>query len=270
MLKHITTLRVIQTLLSLLILTLSGHSLAQEEYNLVIQPIQSPEKTMKTFQPLADYLSQATGQKIKLVTARNFVSYWQQMRKGKYDIVLDAAHFTGWRISKLKYIPLAKVTSVVSFTLVTHVDNPVLDPEELIGRRVAVLSSPSMGAVRLAELFPNMMRQPVIVNVNNSQEAVQKIESKKAAAAIIPSRMVGAFPFLVPVETTEQVPHMALSASPKVPKDIRKKIQTALINATKSPEGRALLEKLVLESFEPTSARAYRKYGKLLKGMFGY
>jgi len=270
MLKRITVFRILQISLSLLMLSLTTQSQAQEEYTLIIQPIQSPEKTLETFQPLADYLSKATGQTIKLVTARNFVSYWQQMRKGKYDIIMDAAHFTGWRIHKLKYIPLAKVTSVVSFTLVTHVDNPVLDPDELIGRRVAVLSSPSMGAVRLSELFPNMMRQPVIVNVNNSQEAVKKIETKKADAAIIPSRMVGAFPFLVPVETTEQVPHMAVSASPKVPKDIRQKISAALIDAIKTPEGRALLEKLVLESFEPTSTRIYRKHGKLLKGVFGY
>jgi len=256
------------TLAILLLASASIHAL--EEYTLIVQPIQSPKKTIESYQPLADYLSNVTGQTIKLVTARNFVSYWQTMRKGKYDLILDAAHFTSWRIKKLKYKPLVKITSVVSFTLVTHVDNPVLGPDELIGRRLAVMASPSMGFVRLAELFPNDLRQPVIINVNNSQDAVEKIRTKKADAAIVPSRMVGGFDFLGTVEQTDQVPHMALSASPKVPADISNTIRKALIDAKNTPEGRVLLEKLVLESFDPTSSKAYGKYDRLLKGVYGY
>lgn len=270
MFRFTISLAVKKTLFAALLLLNLNISWGAEQYTLIIQPIQGPDKTIESYQPLADYLSKATGQSIKLVTARNFVSYWQTMRKGKYDLVMDAAHFTDWRIQKLGYIPLAKINSVVSFTLVSHENNPILEPGELIGKKVAVLSSPSMGAVRLSELFPNVMRQPIIVNVNNSQEAVDKVKKGKVLAAIIPSRMVGAFPFLSPVEQTEQVPHMAISASSKVPVDIRNKIKDAMINAQNTPEGRALLKKLVLESFEPTNKQAYQSYSRLLKGIFGY
>lgn len=264
------TKHLIQYLLIASLLLVNSLLYAKEKYTLIIQPIQSPAITLKSYQPLADYLSKATGQTIELKTARNFVSYWQTMRKGQYDLVMDAAHFTGWRIKKLNYKPLAKITSVVSFSLVSHQNNPILEPAELIGKRVAVLPSPSMGAVRLSELFPNAMRQPVIVNVNNSQEAVKKIEQGKAMAAVIPSRMVGAFPFLVTVEQTEQVPHMALSASSKVPVDISKSIQSALLNAKNTPEGRQLLQQLVLESFEAADSAEYAVYADLLQGVFGF
>lgn len=240
-------------------------------YNLVVQPIQSPETTRASFQPLVDYLHAATGADIKLVTARNFVSYWQVMKKGEeYDLVLDAAHFTDYRIERMGYTPLVKISSVVSLSLVTHEDNPVFEARELIGKPVALLSSPSMDAVRLVQLFPNALRQPVIVRVNDSREAAEKIREGKAAGALVPTPMVGAFPFLYTVTTTEQVPHMALSAGPSVPKDLQDKLREALLKTNQTPQGQKLLEALNFEAFEPADAKTYSGYGKLLQGVYGY
>lgn len=240
------------------------------EFSLVIQPIQSPPRTRASFQPLADYIKERTGYSIKLVTAINFVAYWRTMRKGGYDLILDAAHFTDYRIQRMAYVPLVKIKNVVSFTLVAHKDNLILDPGELIGQPVAVLSSPSLAAVRLAELYPHPMRQPVIVEAANAEDAVRKVEQGKAVAAIIPSPLVGAYRFLAPVETTEQVPHMALSAAERVPEVVRTAIRAALLEAPSHPAGRRLLEELQLEGFEATDAKTYQGYAKLLKGVFGY
>ncbi len=240
-------------------------------FNLVVQPIQSPEVTRASFQPLVDYLRSATGADIQLVTARNFVSYWQTMKKGKqYDLILDAAHFTDYRIQHMGYKPLAKVASVVSLSLVTHEDHPVFEARELIGKPVALLSSPSMDAVRLAQLFPNPLRQPVVVRVNDSREAAEKVREGKATGALIPTPMVNAFPFLYTVTITAQVPHMALSAAPTVPADLQQKLRRALLDADKTPQGRALLDALNFESFESADANTYAGYGKLLQGVYGY
>jgi ABC-type phosphate/phosphonate transport system substrate-binding protein len=251
-------------------LLLCSHALAAE-YHLVVQPIQSPEQTRASYQPLADYLSKATGQQIKLVTARNFVAYWETMKKGdEYDLILDAAHFTDYRIQRMKFKPLAKLKDVVSFALVTHEDNPVLEPMELIGKPIAVLPSPSMGAVRLAQLFPNPLRQPIIVKASDAQDAVDKIKQGKAVGAVIPSPMVGLFPFLYTVQTTKQVPHMALSASPRVPDQVQKDVRDAVLNANKTADGQAMLKALNFEAFEPATAKMYKGYAQLLQGVFGY
>ncbi len=240
-------------------------------YHLVVQPIQSPEVTRASFQPLVDYLRNATGADIQLVTARNFVSYWQTMKKGEqYDLILDAAHFTDYRIQHMGYKPLAKVASVVSLSLVTDENHPVFEARELIGKPVALLSSPSMDAVRLAQLFPNPLRQPVVVRVNDSREAAEKVREGKAAGALLPTPMVNAFPFLYTVTTTAQVPHMALSAAPTVPQHLQQKLRQALLDADKTPEGRALLDALNFESFEAADAKTYAGYGKLLQGVYGY
>lgn len=250
---------------------LYGAPAAAATYTLVVQPIQSPEATRKAFTPLAEYLSRATGDRIRLVTAINFVAYWETMKKGdQYDLVLDAAHFTDYRVKRMDYTPLVKIKDVVSFSLVTREDNPVLEPKELIGKPIALLSSPSLDAMRLAQIFPNPLRQPVLIQVNNAEEAAHKIETGEAAAAMIPTPMVNRFPFLYTVLTTAQVPHMALSASPRVPAETREKIRKALLEADKTPEGQALLESLKLAGFEPASAKQYDGYASLLQGVFGY
>ena len=118
------------------------------EYFLAVQPI-LPEKELKeSYQPLADYLSAETGHTITISTERNFLFYWTKMRKKEkgFDLVLDAAHFTDYRIKKQGYTVLAKLPDTVSFSIVSSEDNFILDVDELIGLRVATMPSPSLGA----------------------------------------------------------------------------------------------------------------------------
>ena len=121
------TTRTVTLFTALLISFSLSHTSASQaaEYTLAIQPILPQEELKKNFQPLADYLSKATGHKITITTQRNFVFYWHKMRKGKkgFDLVMDATHFTGYRIQNLGYTVLAKLPDTVSFSAVTHEDN---------------------------------------------------------------------------------------------------------------------------------------------------
>lgn len=161
------------------------------EYSLAIQPILPQEEIKKGYQPLADYLSQATGHTITIKTQRNFLFYWTKMRKGRegFDLVLDAAHFTDYRIKAQDYTVLAKLPDTVSFSIVTREDSFIMDEEELIGLRIATMPSPSLGSLRLEELFTNPMRIPVYIWESNTTVAVDKIISGEIDAAITPTRI---------------------------------------------------------------------------------
>lgn len=257
-------------ILSIAMLFAYGHSRAAD-FNLVVQPIQPPDKTRAAFTPLAEYLSAKTGHNIKLVTAINFLTYWETMKKNnKYDIIIDAAHFTDYRREKMGFIVIAKILDVVSYSLVTGEDTAIFDADELIGKRVATISSPSLGAVRLEEMFPNPLRQPVIIEVDNAGDSIKKVVAHKAMAAIVPTPMVRGRTDLNTVSTTEQVPHMAISVSPRVDADTRKKIRDAMINASKTPEGQKLLEALQFPGFEKADNKTYDGYAALLEGVWGY
>ena len=240
-------------------------------YTFVVQPILPPDRTIKAFTPLTEYLSKATGHTFKLVTSLNFLSYWQNMKKsGKYDFILDAAHLTDYRLKRMNFKVLAKRADSVSYALVTSEDAAIIEPEELIGKSLATIGSPSLGMLRLEEMFPNPLRQPVIIEVDSSPDSIQKVLDGKVLAAIVPTPLVGGFPSLLTITTTELVPHTAISAAPTVPADVQTAVRKALIEADKTEAGKKMLAEINFPSFEKTNAKTYDGFASLLEGVWGY
>lgn len=249
---------------------LSISSVNAKQYSFIVQPILKPSVTSRFYQPLVQYLQNKTGHTFKIVTSKSFISYWPKMIRGEYDLILDAAHFTDYRIKNMKYTVLAKIPDTVTFSLITHENQSVLDHNDLIGQDVVTLPPPSLGSVRLAQMFPNPMRQPHISSVDSAIDAINNVKSKKIFAALIPTPLLNKHRDVHTVGTTRAVPHMAISASPKIDKTVQKKIRSALLKASNTEEGRSMLKKLNLSSFQKTSAKTYRGYEKLLSGVWGY
>ncbi len=245
--------------------------LQAETLMLSIQPILPKDQIIQAYQPLADYLSEKTGQEIKIKAHSNFLTYWSAMRSGRgFDLVLDAAHFTDYRIRKKGYEVLAKLPDRVSFSVVTHEDDLVFDIEELVLKKVATMVSPSVGALRLNQLFPDPMRQPRILYAQDSLDAAQMVLERRAFAAIIPSALVSSFEALNTVMVTESMPHMGFSAAPGVSDEVKKSVQQALLSARDTEEGRAMLEQINFSGFEPADATIYQGYSELLQQVIGY
>ncbi|MBC8508627.1 MAG: PhnD/SsuA/transferrin family substrate-binding protein [Chloroflexi bacterium] len=241
------------------------------DLSLSIQPILPKSEIARVYQPLADYLSRQTGHNIRIKAHANFLTYWSNLTRSKgFDLVLDAAHFTDYRIQKKDYEILAKLPDTVSFSIVTHEDNMVFESDELILKKVATTVSPGIGAIRLLGLFPDPMRQPKFVYADTTNEAIQMVREKAIFAAIIPSAMVPSFQDLNTVLSTQSLPHMAFSASPEIPPEDKAAIRKALLEANQTPEGKAMLAKLNFASFEPTTAEEYRGYSSLLKNVLGF
>jgi len=244
--------------------------LSAAEYRLIVHPILPAERTEQIYRHLTDYLSKATGETIRLEVAHNYVSYWQDVRRGGYHLIMDGPHLTDYRIQRMGYIPLAKITDVVSYSLVASPDELVLDAIELTGKRVATIPSPSLGAVRLAHLFPNPMRQPIVVAAEDSLAALEMVKNGKASAAMVPTPLAGLYPSLTTVLTTEQTPHVAISASPDLPAPVRNAVRQALINAGNTSEGKRMLEAINVPGFEAADASMYKGLQTLLQGVWGY
>lgn len=251
---------------------LSLSAIEAAEFKLAIQPILPQEDLKKNFQPLADYLSKVTGHTITISTQKSFFLYWTKMRRKNkgFDLVLDAAHFTDYRVKQQGYSVLAKLPDTVSFSIVTVENRFILDAEELIDLKVATMPSPSLGSLRLEELFSNPMRIPHYVWELNSSVAIQNLITGTVDAAIIPTRLASTYEGLNTVLTTDPVPHMALSASSDVPAEVTQAIRNALVNAGETANGRDMLVKLKIDKFEAADNATYDGYSSLLKGVFGF
>lgn len=240
------------------------------DLNLYVQPIASVAETKRAFKPLADYLSEQTGFNIKIQTEPNFLSYWQRMRRGdKFHLVLDAAHFTDYRVKTQGYTVLVKLPDTVSFSLVTNENLLLFDADELIGKSLASAPSPSLGGVRIAELFSNPLRQPHIVPAQNFRHALDMVKSGKTHAALVPTPLVNGDSSINTIMTTAPVPHMAISASKNLPAATQTVIKNALLEANRNDSGRKMLQKLNYQRFVAAENEMYQGYSSLLQGMWG-
>lgn len=262
-------LRSLTAITLLLMLTLS-HTSRAAELRFAIHPILPPDKTLKIYMPLIKHLQQATGHTIKFVNNSNLFAHWNATQREEYDLILDGPHFTDYRIQKRQYQVLVKFPSVVSYTLVTHSDLMVFEPQELIAKRIATTPSPSLGALWLYKFFPNPLRQPILIATNDSVSAAEMLNRVEVDGAMIPTPIVGRYDGFNSVEATDQVPAPAISASAKMDPETREKIKQALLELPNSDQGKKILEGLNTEGFVATSAEEYEGHAELLEGMWGY
>lgn len=242
---------------------------------LAIQPVLSETQTRAAFQPFADYLSQVSGRRVTIATRPNFMAYWDTLRKGAgYDLVLDAAHFTDYRVQKLGFTVLAKIPDSVSYSLIMRDDDPAFDPAELVGRRIATLGTPSIGAARLNAMYPNPVRQPIAVEVSSAEEGMTLLLAKKVEAAILPTPIVSQRMAqgggIAVITTTDAIPHIALSAGPSVDKATQERIRRGVLDAAKTPAGQAMLKQIGFERFDPATAAIYTGQANTLKQYWGF
>jgi ABC-type phosphate/phosphonate transport system substrate-binding protein len=240
------------------------------ELTFAVHPVLPQQRTLQIYQPLADYLAQVTGQQIRLITSSNFLAHWQMMKRDNYDLILDGPHFTAYRTKNMGYTVLAKLPDIVSYTLVANEEQMILDPLELIGKTIATTPSPALGALRLIEIYPNPLRQPILVETPDSEQAAELAVQGEVVAAMIPAPLVGRYPSLTTVTTTEQLPSPAISASPAVDLELQQALRQALLNAPNNPEGRKALEALNAPLLEAADNQRFQGLERLLEGMWGY
>ena len=244
---------------------------ALEPLVMVVQPINSQQTTEANYGPMADYLSEHIGHPIVLKPVSNYLSFWGMARREKqFDLALDAAHMTSYRVKTRGDRVIAKVESVVSYSFVTTEDSSVLDMEDLAGRRVATLPSPGLGAIRLLNMYPNISHQPVLVIAENAEEAIKKLRTGKVEAAVIPTPLVGQYDGLSVVDVTEQVPAPAFTVSTRVPPRVAEALRDALVNMGQDEQGKAVLRGARISGFEPAENQDYAGYHVLLNGVWGY
>ncbi|MFZ5466779.1 MAG: phosphate/phosphite/phosphonate ABC transporter substrate-binding protein [Pseudomonadota bacterium] len=246
-------------------------SLQAAGFRLAVPPF-LPQAEMKAeYTKMTDYLGKSVGTPVELVTNSTYLGYWDVTRKGAgYEFVFDNAPMIDFLVQRQNYTVLAKIAGVVSQSLVTRNDVAILDPQELLGKPVATIASPNLSALVLFQMFPNPMRLPDFKYANNAREAIDMVLKGKVAAALVPTPIAILYDDLNVVTSSKQLPHLAVAAAPSVPPEVRERLRNALLQADKTPEGRAMLEMLNTNGFEAASNATYAGHAELLRGTYGY
>lgn len=239
-------------------------------FELLANPVYPPDQARLVYQPLIDYLNDATGLEIELVVDRNFHRYWLDARRNEAaPLILEDAHMAAWRMARFDYRPLVTTSDSLTFSLLTggaYADDSLGD---FVGRRIASLPSPSLGYLVLAGWFDNPMQQPLIQSTATSWlDAVEMIFSAEADAAIAPENLVERYPNLYPVQTSVEFPGLTLSASPDVPDDVRRKLIEAMTTLHEDADHHAALFELDINRFVEADPADYRGLEEWLSTIF--
>jgi phosphonate transport system substrate-binding protein len=245
------------------------------ELVLGVAPLLGETETRRQFQPLCEYLRLAIRLSCRIETRPNFLAYWESMRRDReYNLVFDDAHFTDYRTQKMGYTVLAKIPNTVTYSLAVPQSTRFNDPARLVGRRIATLGIPSMGAALLNSLFPQPSKQPIPVEVDSAEEGFRLLREGKVAAVILPTPLVreqilrGAE--LRVLLSTAPIPHLGISASPAIAPAMRDALRQALVQAHKTEDGLKMLAQLGIERFDPATATVYKGQARILQQYWGY
>jgi len=257
-------------------LALAGFSVistvSAAEYNFAVEPTSTAERAREVYEPLISYLDKATGQTFKLVVARNYAFYWNDLRNRKdLHFVFDEAHFTDFRIQRFGYEPLAKSSVASSYSLLTQDDVATGNVQAFVARSLVTMPAPNLGFALLLEYFPNPMQQPDLRSLATSwRDTVEIVFAGEADATMVPTWLSNEYPNLIPVITTREFPGAAVSASADVPADVKSTVKEALLRLHEDPALFEVLNELGMPQFVEATAAEYKGSEQMLKNFYGY
>lgn len=239
-------------------------------------PTQSAERTISQYQPIADFLSEATGTTVKIVPARNFLDYGLRMRNGEFDLIFDGPHFIGWRIDNLDHEVLVRLPGRLNFVVVTKADDPAQSSADLVGRRVCGPAPPNLATMSFLETHPNPLRQPIMVVARGFASALKCLKDGDGDAAVMRDKFwakQNQDGFKVVFRTENAFPDRGISVSRKVDAETRAKLREALL----AMSGNEVVSKALADiggageqGFIAATDDEYRGLGRLLRDVWGF
>jgi ABC-type phosphate/phosphonate transport system substrate-binding protein len=257
------------------IFMLLGSFPVQAELILGSAPRDTREKEEAIYNPIAELLSKATGEKVTFRHGDNFLIYQSEMRKGSYDIVLDGPAFVGWRMAKLGHVPLVKFPGNLVFVAITKTSqDKIRDLKDLAGRTVCSFPPPNLSALTVLYEFDNPSRQPLIMEVSNFPDAYKGVISGKCIGGILQAKLYQDLDKEAKaakvVFTSKPLPNQAFSGGPRLTPEKRERVIQALL----SPEGTAATQKLrdvfKVQALSPATMEEYQGLGKLMRDIWGF
>lgn len=224
---------------------------ADRPLRLGLLPYLSSQKLIATYAPLANFLEQRLGRKILLVTAPDFASYFRRSTQGRYDIYFTAPHFAAYAEMNYQHRRLVRPKRNLRGTFVVPVGSEISQIEDMRGK---TLATPDNLAV-LTIVAENMLQEHGLVPGHSvfihyaasHNNAIATVLEGRSDAAIALSafydRLDEARQARVKVVSmTPAIPHAMFMALPAMQPELYRLILAAMLDFSKSEEGRVFFD----------------------------
>jgi len=247
-------------------------------------PRRNAAETTKLFTPMADYLSEKIGRNVKLVTAKDFESFWQGVTEHRYDIV----HYNQYHYirSAQSYQVIAHIEeigkSTIAGVLYVRKDSGIADLTQLRGRTVlfgggedAMISYITNRYLMLqAGLKKGDFKSLFAVNPPNSILALHRRQADAAGAGdgvldlplVRKSINIDDLKVLAVSDPLLQLP-MAVKRTMSA--KLRISIQSILVNLKNSEAGNQVLKSAVMTGMGKAEDKDYDPHRKIVRAVMG-
>lgn len=235
-------------------------------------PRESVEAGKKLYEPLAESLSQLTGEKVIYQHPENWHNYQKRLQNDEFDIVFDGPHFAAWRMSSLKAKPLVRLPGNLRFVLVVmEEDRKITEIKHLVGKTVCTLPSPNLGALTLYSMFPNPVLQPEFRQVSGGfKQVTKKLLAGECRGAILRSSFFykklpdNERASILVIKESAPIINQGITVSTRVGQESQSKMLKALTTSKGKQAMRPILDRFSTEANTFIPARDEEYVGKNL------
>lgn len=258
-----------------LILLSSSTAVISETLTFSAPPRESRAIGIKTYEPIAKFLTKLVGKKVIYKHPGNWAAYTANMRKDKYEFVFDGPHLVSWRVKYLKHKPLVKIPGDFIFAYVAKKDNKKIDRlTDLVGKNVCGHAPPNQGTLRLYNQLNNPVRQPTLVTVRGWRNIYKAMMKGKCEVAIVPLKILKE---MDPNKTQTKVifssrpaAGQAITMSGKFSDEVYKNIRDTLMSDKGQEATKSLQQRFASKALVEANSSEYTGEYNLLKYSYGF
>jgi phosphonate transport system substrate-binding protein len=251
-----------------------------------IFPRRAADVTEKLFTPLAAYLSRQLGRPIRLETTHNFVSFWDNVDKQRYDIVhFNQYHYVRSHKSRGYRVILKNEEhnrSTIAASLFVRKDSGINSIMDLKGRKIAFGGGKTamvsyIAASHLLEVGGLHEGDYVTTFAINPPRAAIAVYYQQASAAgagdivkLLPRvRKEIDVSELKSLATSPPMAHLPWAVKQDMSPQISRRIQAILSQAEETPAGKKVLAAAQLTNLIIASDTEYDPHREIIRSVLG-
>jgi phosphonate transport system substrate-binding protein len=241
---------------------------AEAPLTLGVFPYVTRGQLMEFHTPLRLYLEKHLQRPVEMVTAPDFVEFMNRTQKGEYDLVLTAPHLGRLAETRDGYVRVAKTGHQVYGVFLARKDSGIRSLTDLKGKTIMMAQPVSIVyQMGVAELRKNGLEPGKDITVigsrthNNALYAPARKESDASVTGLV--LWTNAEPDLVAqlveIGRTHGVPGFMVMANKRVPPELVKRIQSALLEFHKTNEGKPYFDATEFKFFEKIDDKSMKQ-----------
>ncbi len=215
---------------------------------LALIPQAPPVAMHERWTPFAARLAELIGQPITLKVYEDMRTFEKEYSEGVPDLLFAHPSMTAEAHLRQGFVPLVRDRAPIAGILFVRKDSPVQKVSELEGKRVAFVGARSFCSIITKGLMSQEMAAQTFQEQNSgsTRNVLKAVVLGKADAGASLDFAIEAEPpelrdQLRPLASTRAMAPHPLSAHPRVPEALRRRIAEAVLGMGATPGGRALL-----------------------------